>query len=546
MEDEFSKYLTSRESDSDMPNVDINADDEFSQYFVDGRGTPYEEPPQKPGFLQRAGQRISQRGQTMSNLLTTPTGVTGKSAVTTGIQAAAQPLGAIGDVVMEGVKTLPGGETALGALGGAVGAGVRGAARFISPVSEAIVRLEKTHPKVAKVITEALDSAVASGEIAGNILLAEGVSRTAVKLGDTALKTGQKTLAGVRGVGKATAKTGEKLYETAFSKSQNEARLLQNYQINKKFLQDELAKAKGTSEFTKIQEQIKILDEHAPKLASESAIERGVMGTEKMIGRQVGVEKMHLWKNRVEPALKSSPDKITKEELFKLAEETVVSEAEPARKAAFQRAFESLQEDYANFKSADLLSANKIKTSLDKFTPAKIFKGQDVANEINMLKADMADAIRLKTYTSLKDLNIREAYRDYANLKQLEDVGIKALTEAGYKGGFGNFWTSLWNATVTPIKTVGGQILYKVGNKLQFLGDKGIKTMGEHLDKVGIDPRTILGIKEELRPQHQMDIEAAANKGDWMTVKKIIEKIPPGDPYKSSMESLFANKFKNL
>ncbi len=104
----------------------------------------------------------------------------------------------------------------------------------------------------------------------------------------------------------------------------------------------------------------------------------------------------------------------------------------------------------------------------------------------------MADAIRDTIKASIKDINIRNAYLDYANLGELAKVGIKAATDSGFKGGFGGFWSTLYDQLTTPIKTVGGQTLYRVGNKLEFWADPGIKTVGQYLEISGFNPTALI------------------------------------------------------
>lgn len=45
------------------------------------------------------------------------------------------------------------------------------------------------------------------------------------------------------------------------------------------------------------------------------------------------------------------------------------------------------------------------------------------------------------------------------------------------------------------------------------------------------------------RPQHQIDLEDAINHQDYKGVKQIIDKIPDDDPYKATMQSMFADAY---
>jgi hypothetical protein len=64
---------------------------------------------------------------------------------------------------------------------------------------------------------------------------------------------------------------------------------------------------------------------------------------------------------------------------------------------------------------------------------------------------------------------------------ELEKVGVKWITEWGLKGWFGTFWSTLYDAVLTPVKTVWWKTLYKVGKWIEFTWPKGIKTLAQYL-----------------------------------------------------------------
>jgi hypothetical protein len=287
--------------------------------------------------------------------------------------------------------------------------------------------------------------------------------------------------------GKGMKWAGDKLNSSAYTPTADEARVVQNYNANIKFLRRELGKLdEGTAEYKNVSTQLKRLQDNPPITSSDTALREGLMGSEKGIGEQAKVESMDLWKNKVEPALKNSKVRISKDEIFSKLEERVAQETEPSRQAAMQNALDSLKEDYATKSDWNMLEANKLKSGLDDFTPPKLFKGQDVSSTVATLKNEMANTIREKIYSSIDDIDAKSAFRDYANLKELQKVGIKAMTSSTSKGGFGSFWSGLYDHATTPIKTVGGQTLYRVGNFLEFTGHEGIKTLGDYLDDIHV------------------------------------------------------------
>lgn len=449
-----------------------------------GAGTPAQQPQsQGGGFMSDVSNSIQTRGANVANEIQN----TQQNPILSGIKATGQAFSALGDVVGAGAKAVAPNLTK--AVGDVVQKG------FNVPV-EALANTKlfqeaSQNPEATKKLEDYLQAGGSLGDIANNILLAQGVASTAQGAVDitkaTVKKGAELTAQGIKKTGQTVSKTGETTYKSAFDLTTPEANMVQANKINVDFLKSEQAKLpKGSPEYVKMGEQITATQAKAPILRADTALKAGISGAEKNIGVKSGVEKMGLWKNTVEPALKSSKDVLTKNELFAKAEQTVANTSDLTRKASLQEGLDALKADYADFKSTDLLTANRIKTDLANFTHSKIFQGKEVASAVKTLQADMASAIREKTYSSLKDLNIRKAYIDYGNLKQLEKVGIKALTEAGTKGGFGGFWSTVYDAATVPIKTVGGKVLYRVGNKLEFWGDKGVQTLRQHLENQGV------------------------------------------------------------
>ncbi len=429
-------------------------------------------------YFERVGQQYKKAGEDIKKDVTAGASDIQKGGILNTLKGMAKStLGIAGNVAratIAPVTEAPVIKQGIEAIGESIAPTVQSIAQ--SDSGQRILELQKQYPEAFKALGDIIDFSTLGlgGAVTAPI---KGAVGTTAKVVESTLPI----------IGKTTSKTGEKLFKSAINMTVDEAELVQGNSIKKAFLQKELKKvAKGSDEYNSIKGQIDLANKYAPTTRADTALEKGIIGTEKMIGKQSGVEKLGLWKNNIEPALKGSKDKITKDELFAKAKQTVDAELEPGRKQALQDAYEALLDDYKDFADTDILTANKIKTSLDKFTPTKIFKGKEVASEYKTLKADLASAIREKTYNSLKDVNIKKAYRDYANLQELEKVGIRALTDAGFKGGFGGFWSTLYEAATTPIKTVGGQVLYRVGNKLEFIGDKGIKTVGEYLKKKGV------------------------------------------------------------
>lgn len=289
---------------------------------------------------------------------------------------------------------------------------------------------------------------------------------------------GTKLLAkGATPISSGIKSAGRTIYESAFTPNVKEAENILAYEASQPSMFSSLFGAgaiKGNPAFK-------------PITTAETSLRAGIAGTEKQVGVQAKRVADTLYKKEIAPAVSGIKGTITKEELFAPAEERIANMVDPSKKAAYQNALDSLKEDYANIAHFSFKDAQALKSELAQFTPAKVFRGQDVANETRMIQADMANLIRQKTYEALKDLNIKQKYLDYGNLQELQKVGVKAISEGGLKGGFGGFWSTVYDKAMTPVKTIGGKVLYKIGDKLQVTAPKGFegKSFAEYLQSVG-------------------------------------------------------------
>ena len=415
-------------------------------------------PPPASGFTSNVKKAFAERVDKASDAQISKQNPASK-ALQTGGQAAAF----VGDLAFEAVKTIT-----PEPVKKAVAKGAQKAVQS-APVQQGMEAYQAWKTKNPEAAAN-LESVVNIASLFPGVK-AVGVTAKAASsaTGATVKAAGSATSAAAR----ATKATGKVLYDTGFTPPVREAERILNYEAKNPFLKRAANALTGQETPGK------------PRLAADTAMEKGIAGTERMIGVQAKRQAAALWNEKIAPAVKGTDAVVTKDELFAPLQRLIEKTAEPGRKKALQEAFEAIQEDYADINDLPLELAQAIKRDLDAFTPAKMFRGKDVVSEYRTLAHEMADAIRQKTYDSLADVNIKKDYLDWANLKALEEVGVKAISEAKLKGGFGGFWSAMWDMTTTPIKTVGGQVLYRVGNVLEFAGDKGLKTFGDFLKKQG-------------------------------------------------------------
>ena len=365
----------------------------------------------------------------------------------------------------------------------AIASGTQAAIRPIVE-SEVVQDIVSRYQSLDEQTKRDIDSLIGVGKLALDVAgagIAGKGAKVAGRAGATVAGEAVSRSAGVvETLGRGIEATGSTVYRSAITPTAKEAERILTFRAQAPFSQRVKSALTGSPIYD---EAGRIVT--APITRGQTALEKGIVGSPGRIGVEARRQNQQLYKTTIEPALQSSDAVVTKDELFAPIVERINTTAEPGRKKALQEAFEAIQEEYANVTQYDLVTAQKVKQGLDEFTPEKVFRGKSIASEYRTLQNDMANAIRRKTYDSLADVNIRKAYIDYGNLKELEKVGVKAISESGTKGGFGGFWSTMWDVATIPVKTVGGQVLYRVGNKLQFLGKKGIKTFGQYLKSKG-------------------------------------------------------------
>lgn len=405
-----------------------------------------------------------------------------KGAIIQGVNEPKTTLDNAKDVAIGAAKGL--GRTAYGAVSGAqtIAQGLANPQVFMGgeiPVDKQGIQALNPQSDTGKKITDYLSPTNDMQKIGGNLeTVGEFAAGGGAGLIKDAVVGGSKLLAkGAAPALNSVKPIGNFIYSRAFTPNVKEAENILAYEATKPSVASKIYGAgalEGNAAFK-------------PITVAETALRSGIAGTEKQVGVQAKQVADTLWNKEIAPAVDNIKGVITKDELFKPLMDRVLKITDPSKQNAYLNAITSLEEDYANIKSFSYKDAQKLKSELAQFTPAKIFRGQDVANETRMLQSDMANTIRQKTYDKLKDINVRQKYIDYGNLQELQKVGVKAISDAGTKGGFGGFWSTVYDTAMTPVKTIGGKVIYHIGDKLQVTAPKGFegKSFADYLRSVG-------------------------------------------------------------
>lgn len=333
--------------------------------------------------------------------------------------------------------------------------------------------------KVAGVAGKALGKIggnVASGA-AGGYLADAGVGLTDPKqTTGEALTPGMGTAIGaaiplvgptLRATGRATAKLGSKAVESVIPTSSREAGILQTYKANNPFFKRVADVLKGT--------------EQAPTTAGKTVATEGLMGTKSQIGVQAKRAEQKLWDDVISPRLKASEQAVDLDGFFaKIQDDIITNNPEISRQKSLLNALQSFKDDYAGINSVSLEKLQKLKEGWAEFVPEKFYKGQNIAGNAKQVQALMANEARQTIYSQLGD-DVKQAYFDYGNLQGLKKMGQVSMTGQKLKGGTGGLLSELLSQTITPIGTVGGQAVYRLGKGIEFVGNLGAKNLGEAL-----------------------------------------------------------------
>lgn len=317
-----------------------------------------------------------------------------------------------------------------------------------------------------KVGVPSLDSNKPEGAAVDKILESE---TTAEKVGGVAANVASffiPTSKAAEVAGKGVKAAGYAATKAGIGISAKEAPLIQAYRARTPLLQRIAAVV--SDDATKL----------GPITNRETALRHGIFGTESAIGVQAKRGASKLWGEVIEPALTQADGKINFAQFTDEIAEQVDNVTDLSRRRELQRALEAFKEDFADVGEISLVQLQKYKEGWARFIPDKAYKGQPIAGAFRELQNIAAHLARNKIYGAVGD-EVKAAYFDYGNLKNLEALGQTALTKSKLKGGAGSAVSGLLDMALIPVATTGGLALYKIGKGLEFVGAKGLKTVSQ-------------------------------------------------------------------
>ncbi len=296
--------------------------------------------------------------------------------------------------------------------------------------------------------------------------------------------------AGAQVAGRTLQKTGQGMAGSVLPIGEQEAGIIQSYIAKKPFLERVTSILSGT--------------DNALVTSGSTAVGQSLFGTKKMIGVQAKRAQDNLWNKVIKPQLEGAKVQIDLPEYFKTVEKKIIEDTpELTRQKALLEALNSFKDDYSGVNTISLDRLQKLKEGWAEFVPEKFYKGQNIAGNARQVSALLADEARQTIYNTLGN-DVKQAYFDYGNLMGLAKMGQTAMTGQKLKGGTGGFISELASRAVTPVGTVGGNVIYRLGQGLEFIGKAGAKTLDEVL---GLNKNQVLN-----QPTNTQTNQIATNK----------------------------------
>lgn len=401
---------------------------------------------------QRVGTSLEKTGSRILGNIEGTGEYAGQSPVRRGVDATAAGLTGALDV---GFQTLPQPvREGVEFVGEKVGEGFNWLTDQISN-NKALQDWAYKNPEAVKGLNEILGTAASAGEVAGDILIfGGGVKATKPVVGGAA-----DTLKGA----------GEAMYKSTIVPEESTRMALQSYQAAQPTL---IGRVKNMISGEKPTAK-------KPITEAETAARYGLAGTEWMLGVQAKKVSGKLWDDIIEPALDEVRGNVNMSDFFSQVRSDILSKTkEPSLRNARLDALDDLKADYSKNPRATLKELQGFKEGWAEKVPESAYKGRVPGSAINYVRDTAASKARSVIY-KYAGTKAQQAYIDYGNLQSIMKAGVKSIGDPAKKSFGRNTWEFLMDQAITPIATIGGKVLYRTGQGLEFIGNRGARKVGD-------------------------------------------------------------------
>jgi len=305
------------------------------------------------------------------------------------------------------------------------------------------------------------------------------VKNTMGAVSDTALSATNKVKPTIAGAGRILKEGGESAYGVTVTASEGTSRAVASY------------KESTPNLMTRIKNTVTGETKNKPITESETAARYGLLGTEKEIGVQAGRYMTKVWKETVQPALRSAKGKLEMNKFWSALEKKIRTEnPELTRRNALLEGLNDLKSEYGKVSRVGLEKLQEYKEGWTKFQSEQVWKGKPIASTAKEVMKMSGDMARDFIYKNTPE-EVRQAYIDYGNLKSIKEAGIKSgVGDPAKKSISKGAWQFIMDKAITPVATTMGKILYRTGEGLEFIGEPGAKTIGDIVGDAKTNPKT--------------------------------------------------------
>src|SRR3990167_4359745 len=311
---------------------------------------------------------------------------------------------------------------------------------------------------------KSLQDTTPEGQAVVEALKTEGTAQLAGRIGVNIASFFIPTAPAVQVAGRAVTTAGRVATIAGIGLSAKEAPLIQAYKARLSVPQRILAALTGK--------------DTRPVTNAETALRQNIFGTESIIGVQARRAATNLWSKVISPALKASSIKVSMPSFIDDIAKQIDEIPELTRKSELTEALNAFKDDYGKVGEVSMEKLQQFKEGWAKFLPDKVYKGKAIASSFREIQNMAASQARNIIYKALNEVEGKAAYFDYGNLKNLQEMGQKAMTGSKLKGGAGSFVSGVYDKVITPVATTAGLTLYRTGEGLEFVGRQGVKILG--------------------------------------------------------------------
>lgn len=393
----------------------------------------------------------------------------------------------------------------------------------------ALGNLAQKYPNAAKDIQNIIDIAVVTGGAKGEKVIQDAARKSA--LGVT-----EKGFTGIEKTGTALKRLGEKAYGISIPLQESTKIAVQNYNKVHPTLAGRVFGMFSNATYT----QEGIRKAVRPITEAQTAARQGLKGTERILGEQAANVSDKIFRGTISPKLAQAKQAIDMRSLIKNLEAKVNKISELGRKTDLRDALNTFKNEYKNVNFISGTKLQEYKEGWAKFIAEKSsYKGGKpiggAYKEIQNMAAQEARPILYR----LIGKDGMQAYIDYGNLKSISEFARKTMDPLRSKGITKQAWELILDTGVTPIATVGGQILYKTGEGLEFIGKRGAKTIRNIISSKNTIEQ-IIEQKGGWKPGMRATFDKALFEKNAMEVKRLLPEVP------AEYKQRFANEIKNI